>query len=54
MFDFVNQLTIDGKEYTAYRNSEKPRQCKIVRGDEEYLTTDLKSVWNAQTLPTIF
>lgn len=54
MYNFVNQMVIDDKTYTAYRNSENPRQCKIVCGEEEIAVERLKDVWSKDTVPTLF
>ena len=43
--DFVNQKTIDGKVYTAYRDANDPAQTFIVR-DDVLVPAILKDVWN--------
>lgn len=53
-FDFVNEMTIDGVTYAAFRSPSDPRKCLIVRGEDRYECDSIRAVWSPEILPTLF
>jgi hypothetical protein len=45
LYIYVNQKTIDGIEYTAYRGDENPRKSIIVSDNKVKVTKQLKVDW---------